>query len=64
MIAIIDYKAGNLASVSNAMKRLVAEYQVTNRITDLDCADAVIFPGVGHAGSAMRDLHGSAVISG
>ncbi len=56
MIAIIDYKAGNLASVSNAMDRLMADYRITNKRTILDEADAVIFPGVGHAGSAMRDL--------
>jgi len=56
MIAIIDYKAGNLASVSNAMDRLMADYIVTNRIPDLDKANAVIFPGVGHAESAMNDL--------
>ncbi len=56
MIAIIDYKAGNLASVSNAMERLQAQYRITNNTKVLDEADAVIFPGVGHAGSAMKDL--------
>ncbi len=56
MIAIIDYKAGNLASVSNALDRLAASYIITNRMPDLDQADAIIFPGVGHAVSAMRDL--------
>ncbi len=56
MIAIIDYKAGNLASVSNALDRLMAGYIITNRPDNLDNADAVIFPGVGHAGSAMKDL--------
>ncbi|MDI6400802.1 imidazole glycerol phosphate synthase subunit HisH [Balneolaceae bacterium ANBcel3] len=56
MIAIIDYKAGNLASVSNAMNRLMARYQITNDIKALEQAQAVIFPGVGHAGSAMQDL--------
>lgn len=56
MIAIIDYKAGNLASVSNAMDRLMGDYRITNRLSILDEADAVIFPGVGHAESAMNDL--------
>lgn len=56
MIAIIDYRAGNLASVANAMDRLQARYRITNSIPDLDEADAVIFPGVGHATSAMADL--------
>ncbi|MFU8860215.1 MAG: imidazole glycerol phosphate synthase subunit HisH [Cyclonatronaceae bacterium] len=56
MIAVINYKAGNLASVSNALERLGAEHLITNRIDELDRADAVIFPGVGHAQSAMKSL--------
>lgn len=56
MIAIIDYKAGNLASVSNALQRLGASYEITSKTEDLDRASAVIFPGVGHAASAMQDL--------
>lgn len=57
MIAVINYKAGNLASVSNALNRLGAEHVITHRIDELDRADAVIFPGVGHAQSAMKSLH-------
>lgn len=57
MIAVINYKAGNLASVSNALERLGAEHLITNRTSELDQADAVIFPGVGHAQSAMNSLH-------
>jgi glutamine amidotransferase len=56
VIAIIDYKAGNIASVSNALKRLGANYVVTNQHQELDNADKIIFPGVGHARSAMNSL--------
>ncbi len=56
MIAIIDYKAGNLMSVSNALIRIGAEFQVTFDKTVLDRADAVLFPGVGHAEAAMQAL--------
>lgn len=56
MIAIIDYKAGNLASVSNALKRLDAAHEITGEAGRLDQADAVIFPGVGHAQAAMQAL--------
>lgn len=56
MIAIINYKAGNLASVSNALDRLEADFIITNKSDELDSADAVIFPGVGHAYSAMASL--------
>jgi len=56
VIAIIDYKAGNIASVSNALNRLGAEFVVTNQHAQLDSADKIIFPGVGHARSAMNSL--------
>ena len=56
MIAIIDYKAGNLASVSNALMRYDTDFQVTNRKEILDQADGIVFPGVGHAYSAMESL--------
>lgn len=56
MIAIINYEAGNLASVSNALKRLDEEFVVTNQTKVLEKTDAIIFPGVGHAQPAMRSL--------
>lgn len=56
MIAIIDYKAGNLASVANAFTRLDADFIITSDLVDLNKADAVVFPGVGHAESAMAAL--------
>lgn len=56
MIAIIDYKAGNIASVSNALARLGSDFVVTADLTTLRQADGVVFPGVGHAGSAMEAL--------
>ncbi len=54
MISIVDYKAGNTASVSNALERLGAEFQITDSIDKLDASDGIIFPGVGHAASAMK----------
>ncbi|MEX0773804.1 MAG: imidazole glycerol phosphate synthase subunit HisH [Balneolales bacterium] len=56
MIAIIDYKAGNLASVANAFTRLGADFVVASDKMELDRSDAVVFPGVGHAESAMAAL--------
>ena len=56
MIAIINYEAGNLASVSNALKRLDEPYIITNKRHELDQADGIIFPGVGHAEPAMESL--------
>ncbi len=56
MIGIIKYQAGNIASVSNALDRLGAEYTITDQPEKLDKTSAVILPGVGHAGAAMDDL--------
>ena len=58
-IAIIDYNAGNVASVANALERLGFEYTVTRDPTVILSADKVIFPGQGRAGSAMQGLRTS-----
>jgi glutamine amidotransferase len=55
-IAVIDYGAGNLKSVENALAYLKAEYFVTDKPEDLTAADAMIFPGDGEAASAMGQL--------
>lgn len=56
MIAIINYDAGNLASVSNALERLGRQHVITADHGQLEEADGVIFPGVGHAEAAMESL--------
>ena len=56
MLSIIDYKAGNLASVVRAVRYLGFECRVTRSINDILSAERVIFPGVGSARQAMEDL--------
>ena len=56
MIAIIDYKMGNLRSVENALKRLGAEFCVTSEEEVIRAADRVLLPGVGNAAEAMENL--------
>lgn len=56
MIAIIDYKTGNLRSVENALSRLGAEWTLTADIDTIRRADRVLLPGVGHAGEAVARL--------
>lgn len=56
MIAIIDYDAGNTCSVQNALDRLGADYVLTDSKKTIKEAKKVIFPGVGHAASAMNVL--------
>jgi len=56
MIAIIDYKAGNLTSVARALENIGEEYLITDESCLLKKATHVIFPGVGAAGEAMNYL--------
>jgi glutamine amidotransferase len=48
MIAVIDYKAGNLTSVVKALRYLGAETQVTQDPEVVRSAAKVVLPGVGH----------------
>lgn len=56
MIAIIDYKMGNLRSVENALHRLGANFVVTADPAVIRKADRVLLPGVGNAAEAMNNL--------
>lgn len=56
MIAIVDYKAGNLRSVESALKKLGVSCCITQDGELISAAERVVFPGVGAAGSAMADL--------
>ena len=59
MIAIIDYDAGNLASVSRAVSHLGIESVITRDKAEIKAAERIIFPGVGAAGAAMESLQRS-----
>ena len=56
MIAIIDYKAGNLRSVERALKKLGFDCRITLDREEILASERVIFPGVGAAGKAMANL--------
>jgi glutamine amidotransferase len=56
MIAIIKYNAGNVQSVQYALQRLGVDSMVTDDPQQIQKASKVIFPGVGHANSAMSYL--------
>ena len=62
MIAVIDYGAGNLRSVSNAVARLGYQSRVTSNPGDVLSASAAILPGVGAAGDAMHNLRKSGMV--
>jgi len=56
MIAIIDYGAGNIFSVKNALDFIGLENILTDRKSDIENADGIILPGVGAFPSAMNML--------
>ena len=56
MIAVIDYGAGNLHSVKNALDHIGAESIITGNADEILAADAVILPGVGAFGDCMASL--------
>jgi glutamine amidotransferase len=58
-IAVINYGAGNLGSVVNALTKLGYTPAVTASVSELLKADAVFLPGVGAAGDTMRSLESS-----
>jgi len=57
MIAILDYGAGNLKSVSKALDFLGAEHKITNSPKEIAKSDKLIFPGVGNFGDVMALLN-------
>ncbi len=56
MIVVIDYKAGNLYNVGNALKYLKADFTVSGDPDVVSQAERVILPGVGSARAAMDSL--------
>ena len=62
MIAVIDYGAGNLFSVCNALKYLNISHEVTKDADVINRADAVILPGVGAFPAAMESLHATGLV--
>ena len=58
-LVIIDYGAGNLFSVQKAFERLGLQPTVSADQEIIQSADRVVFPGVGHAQTAMQQLRAS-----
>ncbi|MBN1309697.1 MAG: imidazole glycerol phosphate synthase subunit HisH [Chitinispirillaceae bacterium] len=56
MIVIVDYSAGNLTSVKRALDYLAIPCTISSDPHKVLTAENIIFPGVGHAGSALRVL--------
>ena len=57
MITLLDYGAGNVRSVINAMESHGEQVKVVSKIDDITSAEKLVFPGVGNFGSMMRILN-------
>ena len=55
-VVIIDYGAGNVFSVTTALQRLGVQAVLSSDVRLIARADRVIFPGVGQAAAAMKQL--------
>lgn len=62
MIVIIDYGVGNLHSIKSALDKLNIENKVSNLKEDIEKADALILPGVGAFGDAIKSLENTGLI--
>lgn len=62
MIAIVDYGAGNIFSVKNALDYIGVENKLTADAKDLVNADQIILPGVGAFPWAMKMLNNSGLV--
>jgi glutamine amidotransferase/cyclase len=57
MITLLDYGAGNVRSVINAIESLGEKVKVAATAKDIQSAEKLIFPGVGAFGNMMRILN-------
>ena len=57
MISLLDYGAGNVRSLRNAIQALGFSLTEIERPEDILKAERLIFPGVGAFGAAMQRLH-------
>jgi glutamine amidotransferase len=56
VIAIVDYGAGNLQSISNAFEAIGAKAKIVNNPSELSQYKAIVVPGVGGFSDCMRHL--------
>lgn len=58
LVAVVDYGAGNLVSIQQALSTVGAEVRIADDAAGLRGVDAVVVPGVGAAAPAMARLDG------
>lgn len=56
IIVIINYNMGNLRSVYNKFKKMNIECLISSNCNDIEKADKLVLPGVGHFKRGMQNL--------
>ncbi|WP_409200225.1 imidazole glycerol phosphate synthase subunit HisH [Methanobrevibacter sp. DSM 116169] len=56
MITVIDYKSGNLRSISNSFKKIGVDVEITSNREKIASSDYLVLPGVGAFGKAMENI--------
>lgn len=62
MISIINYNAGNIKSIQNMLKRIGAKSCINSDANEIEQAEKLILPGVGHFDYGMKNLQESGLI--
>ncbi len=62
MLTIIDYKAGNVRSIQNMLKKIGVKSIISDKIEDIENAEKLILPGVGAFDYGMEQLEKSELI--
>lgn len=62
MLTIIDYKAGNVRSIQNMLRKIGYKSIISNKVDDIKAADKLILPGVGAFDYGMEQLEKSKLI--
>lgn len=62
MITIIDYNAGNIKSIQNMLKRIGVKSCISSNSEEIEQAEKLILPGVGHFDYGMMNLKQSGLV--
>tara|TARA_B100000315_G_scaffold233199_1_gene246147 strand:+ start:2060 stop:2674 length:615 start_codon:yes stop_codon:yes gene_type:complete len=63
VIVVVDFKMGNIRSVAKVLERLKTKVKISSNANDIENADKLILPGVGHFGKGMENLQKLNLIS-
>jgi imidazole glycerol-phosphate synthase subunit HisH len=59
MVVIVDYGVGNLVSIQNMLKKTGVKAIISNKQQDVEQAEKIILPGMGHFDNCMKKLNAS-----